>query len=833
MHTSTQTTIISAIAFGAFVAAPAFAGAPSDVYPRVQSAKELRLAPVPATALAPASVEKFPALAAALRSRGTAPAGTLEIDARLADEIDDLPSVRGAYALAVSPEKIEIRARDDDGIFYATQTLAQMIEKDGALQPCVVRDFPDVPFRGSIEGFYGKPWEHERRLSQIRFYGKYKMNAYIYGPKDDPYSGFNSNSWREEYPAEQAKQIAELVAASRENHVDFIWALHPGATIRWGDSDGDGVPDDVIAALKKFEAMYALGVRAFAVFFDDIGGEGAKAEKQAEMLNFLNREFIKKKPDVAPLLMCPTDYAGTHGSDYKKTLGEKLDADVNVMWTGPSICADVPAPAVEAVSEHFRRAPFIWWNWPVDDYCRTHLLLGRTYGLDKANKGKLAGFASNPMDKPEASKIALFGVADWTWNIDAFDSEENWNAAFPRLYPQKGIAEAMKIFATHNSDQGKNGHGYRREESEAFGPVAEEILKEYRETGTLSEKNAKRVRREFGKIRESAAVLKDGANLPNLGIVPGLPEADPALWHEIEYWVKSFEKLGKIGLCAELLIEKPTRTDARKAAIFRNVAVLSTWQQTYFEAQKKRHREETFPSDKQWATGCRVATKVLTPLADELVAGEWKKFCESFGEKAHSPQGEYKAFTNVDALGDLQAERSGIYVTLKRILEVVRLAPAQFIGLELPEGVPATYVHVKLDDAEAAKKCRIEISTDGETWEDFDAHTHEGELQKAVDPNAGVRFFRLVNKSPAPVEFRINQLKFDVPEDSKANTRGAMTDGDLFSFYTLTETETFTADEGGVIYVITDVGCRQPEPNSVTVPASPDAPARVFEILKK
>ena len=821
MHTSTQTTIISAIALGAFVAAPAFAGAPSDVYPRVQSAKELRLEPVPATALAPASVEKFPALAAALRSRGTAPAGTLEIDARLADEIDGLPSVRGAYALAVSPEKIEIRARDDDGIFYATQTLAQMIEKDGALQPCVVRDFPDVPFRGSIEGFYGKPWEHERRLSQIRFYGKYKMNAYIYGPKDDPYSGFNSNSWREEYPAEQAKQIAELVAASRENHVDFIWALHPGATIRWGDSDGDGVPDDVIAALKKFEAMYALGVRAFAVFFDDIGGEGAKAEKQAEMLNFLNREFIKKKPDVAPLLMCPTDYAGTHGSDYKKTLGEKLDADVNVMWTGPSICADIPAPAVETVSGHFRRAPFIWWNWPVDDYCRTHLLLGRTYGLDKANKGKLAGFASNPMDKPEASKIALFGVADWTWNIDAFDSEENWNAAFPRLYPQKGIAEAMKIFATHNSDQGKNGHGYRREESEAFAPVAEKILKEYRETGS-ARRHWLPLECEFAKVAIAADKLENE-----------LPQADPALWHEIEYWVKSFGRLGEIGLSARTLIKKPNRNDGFKASDFRKIAVFKTEQQECFDAQKKRHREETFPSDKQWATGCRVATKVLTPLADELVAGEWKKFCASFGEKAVSPHGEYRAFTNVDALGDLQAERSGIYVTLKRILEVVRLAPAQFIGLELPEGVPATYVHVKLDDAEAAKKCRIEISTDGETWEDFDAHTHAGELQKAVDPNAGVRFFRLVNKSPAPVEFRINQLKFDVPEDSKANTRAAMTDGDLFSFYTLTETETFTADEGEVIYVITDVGCRQPAPNSVTVPASPDAPARIFEILKK
>lgn len=813
------------VALGAFVGAPAFAGAPSDVYPRVQSAKELRLSPVPAKALAPAA-EKFPVLAEALRSRGIKPTGTLEIDARLADEIDDLPHVRGAYALAVSPEKIEIRARDDDGIFYATQTLAQMIEKDGALQPCVVRDFPDVPFRGAIEGFYGKPWEHERRLSQIRFYGKYKMNAYIYGPKDDPYSGFNSNCWREEYPEAQAKQISELVAAARKNHVAFFWALHPGATIRWDDKDGDGVPDDVIAAIKKFEAMYALGVRAFAVFFDDIGGEGAKAEKQAEMLNFLNREFIRKKPDVAPLLMCPTDYAGTHGSDYKKTLGEKLDADVNVMWTGPSICSDVPAPAVEAVSAHFRRAPFIWWNWPVDDYCRTNLLLGRTYGLEKANKSKIAGFASNPMDKPEASKIALFGVADWTWNIDAFDSEANWNAAFPQLYPQKEIADAMKIFATHNSDQGKNGHGYRREESAEFTPVAEKILKEYRETETLSEARGNRIplERQFADVANAAIKLQNA-----------LPQSDPALWHEIEYWTKSFGELGKIGALAGSLIENSEKSDAEKVFAFREIAVAKVRQQDYFEAQKKRHREETFPSDKRWATGCRVATKVLTPLADELVGGEWKKFYASFGgNTAAAPRGAYKAFTNVEALGDVQAERSGIYVNLKRILEVVRLTPAQFIGLELPEGVPATYVHVKLDDADAAKKCRIEISADGETWTDFNARVNGGELQNPVDPKAGVRFFRLVNKSPAPVEFRISLFKFDVPADSKANTREAMTDGDLSSYCTLTAPETFTADEGETIHVITDAPTlTRTSPNEITVPASPQTPVRVFEVLKK
>ena len=55
--------------------------------------------------------------------------------------------------------------------------------------------------------------------------------------------------------------------------------------------------------------MYDLGVRAFAVFFDDISGEGTNPERQAALLNYIDEYFVKKKGDVIPLLMCPTDYA--------------------------------------------------------------------------------------------------------------------------------------------------------------------------------------------------------------------------------------------------------------------------------------------------------------------------------------------------------------------------------------------------------------------------------------------------------------------------------------------------------------------------------------------
>lgn len=60
--------------------------------------------------------------------------------------------------------------------------------------------------------------------------------------------------------------------------------------------------------IKKFEMMYKLGVRSFAVFFDDIFGEGKRGDMQALLLNKINNEFVKVKKDVTPLVMCPTEY---------------------------------------------------------------------------------------------------------------------------------------------------------------------------------------------------------------------------------------------------------------------------------------------------------------------------------------------------------------------------------------------------------------------------------------------------------------------------------------------------------------------------------------------
>src|SRR5690606_38438556 len=152
-------------------------------------------------------------------------------------------------------------------------------------------------------------------------------------------------------------------------------------------------------------------------------------------------------------------------------LGEQLHPSIHVMWTGNTVVADLDRPSMEWINGRIKRRAYIWWNFPVSDYVRNHLLMGPVYGNSPDIGPLYGGFVSNPMERSEASKIALYGVAGYTWNPAAFDSEADWKTAIRVVMP--GAADAFETFCAHNSDLGPNGHGYRRAESVAFAPAAE------------------------------------------------------------------------------------------------------------------------------------------------------------------------------------------------------------------------------------------------------------------------------------------------------------------------------------------------------------------------
>ena len=397
--------------------------------------------------------------------------GTLQLiigergDEAVADYADLIPEKAEGYYLSVASDKVVIAGNDTVGTYYGVQTYLQLAAQP-EVKAVTITDWPEVADRGLVEGYYGNPYSDADRKSLLEFFGRMKMNVYIYGPKDDPY---HRGKWREDYPADTAQMLSDLAATAAKHKVRFVWAMHPGKDIQWTDADRK-------ASINKLEKMYALGVRAFAIFFDDIeGAEQRKGDKQAEYLNYLNNEFVKKHTDVAPIIMCPTQYCKSYtgGSDtYLNALGGALAPESHIMWTGAGVVDMINKSDMEWVNPRINRKAYIWLNYPVTDYCRDHILMGPTKGNDTNIASMLGGFVSNPMEYAEASKVSLYSIADYCWNMDAYDADASWESALKYLMPEN--YEAFRLFCENNVDLGDNVHGLRRtNESASFVEVKE------------------------------------------------------------------------------------------------------------------------------------------------------------------------------------------------------------------------------------------------------------------------------------------------------------------------------------------------------------------------
>lgn len=350
-----------------------------------------------------------------------------------------IPAQAQGYYLSVGPEGVVIAGRDDIGTYYGVQTFLQIAAQPEVMSVSIT-DYPNVLERGVVEGFYGNPWSETDRTRQFAFYGANKMNIYIYGPKDDPY---HRNRWRENYPADKAAELKRLIEAAHKYKVQFTWALHPGLDIKWNKTDSLNV-------LNKLESVYQLGCRRFAIFFDDISGDGGKAANQAALLNYVTEEFIHKH-NLEPLIMCPTAYNRAYMSgDYLQVLGANTDPEVHIMWTGNSVVDMINKSDLDYVNPIIKRNAYIWLNYPVNDYCIDHMLMGKLYGNDQNIAEQLSGFTSNPMEYAEASKVALFSLATTpgTWPTTTRSSPGNAPSATSCRNTRKPSAHSAKATST-------------------------------------------------------------------------------------------------------------------------------------------------------------------------------------------------------------------------------------------------------------------------------------------------------------------------------------------------------------------------------------------------
>ena len=343
---------------------------------------------------------------------------------------DELFSHYGGHYVRSSKDEICVLGKDTDAAFYGLTSLKHIFSQmDGSTIRCFeLKDYADTQTRGFIEGYYGIPWSNEDRISLMEFGGEFKMTAYVFAPKDDPY---HTSKWRELYPAEDLEGIKEMVAAGEASKCRFVWTAHP---FMGGFNTGD-VEGETKALLNKFEQLYSAGVRQFGVLGDDVGS----LDKDI-VITVMNAvvEWGKEKGDVLDPVFCPAGYNHAWQGDYSElnTYDAGFPEEVQIFWTGEAVCQ----PVEQAALDHFRdyraeggerRAPLFWLNWPVNDINHGRLLMGKGSLLHTdINIEDVKGVVTNPMQEAEASKTALFAVADYAWNVKAFDDDKSWADSF-------------------------------------------------------------------------------------------------------------------------------------------------------------------------------------------------------------------------------------------------------------------------------------------------------------------------------------------------------------------------------------------------------------------
>ena len=363
---------------------------------------------------------------------------------------------------------IVILGKDSDAAYYGLATLEQMLDQSeaGTLKISTFEDYAFQKYRGAVEGYYGYPWSVEGTLSWFDFAKRYKMNIFLYGPKTDPY---HLGQWDEDYPTEVTEEEAEIGIRTQDEmrqfaekaaqcNVDFVWVAHPAMKKPIDFTNEETVDEGVERLMAKFDHMYDLGVRQFGIFVDDITPSAAASscDMQIYMLNQVqeklydtyNTEGAAPEDQVKPLFFTPAWYTTiTSGASTYMPRFKNVHEDIEICFTGNNVFSDISNVSASTFKNWIGRDPVMWWNYPVNDNVDSVYYtnpIDHFYSLD-ANPSNLKGVLSNPMNFSEASKVAFFGLADYTWNPGAFDAQENWENCFDAILPDDPeMAQALK-----------------------------------------------------------------------------------------------------------------------------------------------------------------------------------------------------------------------------------------------------------------------------------------------------------------------------------------------------------------------------------------------------
>ncbi|WP_127842453.1 beta-N-acetylhexosaminidase family protein [Actinomyces wuliandei] len=494
-----------------------------------------------------------------------------------------------------------------NGLLYAARTLGQLTQ-GGVVAGVQASDQPAMDVRGVVEGFYGIPWSHEARLDTLDHMARWRMNTYVYAPKDDVYL---RDQWREPYPDEELDRLSELAERARARHVELVVALSPGEDICYSSQD------DLEAVEAVFDQLGEAGVDSFYLALDDTpqtleceadrevftdpNPSVALATAQAHLLNHLQTNYVEAN-GLPDLWTVPTEYTGTQATAYTTAFGQALDDAVQVQWTGEAIVTDnlTTQQATQAARNYDTTSLVVWDNFPANDGDnQARLFLGAMPARDATLATAVTGITTNPMIQPYASRLALAEYASYSWNPAAHDPQAVRDTAVADLVGEdSGLAwETMQAFI----DVHEPWEFAAWEATETWEEVDAVTQALDADDGTALEDSAARLRSRLSLLRDAPTTL---ASMEEEGFYD---DASP--------WIEATADWAEAGLAAVDLLVALRAGDAATAQ-----AASTTMDQAASRAQQPRAPSLEGTSVVEDAVVPQLGETALSELVDQAAA---------------------------------------------------------------------------------------------------------------------------------------------------------------------------------------------------------------------
>jgi len=346
-------------------------------------------------------------------------------------------------------KNIYLTANTDRGLFYAFQTLKQIIlfddkNKTYHIPQLQIADKPTLSLRGMVMGIWLR---QGKALELIKYCEKYKLNfLYIGGTCLDNKLGGNpkfGTNWRKPFSENEIMQLKSILEEAGKRFIDVPVTFSPrGCPATCYSSD-----EDIDIIVNKMNSLYKLGFRTLGINFDDLsnsGSEGMSNPKDIELFgndigkahSYFTEEIYKRLAKITgkadfTFYFLPMAYGRfQYMNDKDKNYLEKVsDLNQKIKFIA---CVNGNDLISGKYNDFIKRKAVIWDNFFAGwERVGAPAFIPPFDGDNRLSDENISGYMILPLPprSEDASQVSRITAADYLWSPERYNPEASFKRA--------------------------------------------------------------------------------------------------------------------------------------------------------------------------------------------------------------------------------------------------------------------------------------------------------------------------------------------------------------------------------------------------------------------